>query len=469
MQPRNHTWMVNRFTYFKALSALVISLEIILGAPRTQPIQLEEKELLSQKEEYFRYRDTLKFQLPSEGVNGVEGGLSSSLPKENFVIDCMPIHKTLYELESQCSDVYINNVKTLIKSCPKLEENLNVWQQKNLAVFGTTLIVKVKDKYKTFSATPIGVKEADKLTQKVFISGSRLPYIKANPHLNDRPIECGNMLQVKSGNYPLLSMSEAVKGIGSVENYIDTDLRQGFNEFGGVFQQDSKRHGASSWKDRGISICEHLKKITPLNTGYKIGDQFTGTWGGSLVDSEQAIRIYFQENIEEIIKKIINSFAPEEKANSRIMGIVLHIHSKMDVCEICTASLLGFMENCNEHYSASGRQIAGKRSYVLENILKGISSLKMSGDFRMRITVSSREPYLKWVKVARRNWSGLDQISLIDNANQVIDFKTAKILFHTVFSERLKIYPKLLSVETEPGVNNAAETITISKAGLTLK
>lgn len=199
-------------------------------------------------------------------------------------------------------------------------------------------------------------------------------------------------------------------------------------------------------------------------------------WGASLFDSEQAIRMYFQSNIGNLITEALTAYSKitpekeplqklskddkesaemdkrtslahkksgeegkgEKKEFRSIVGLFLHIHSEMDMCAVCTASLDAFMRSFNQHFlrgEGKDHKIEGRSNCLLHRLTNSLSQYNskaghrnpevlLDPNFRFRVTTSSRDPYVKQISLtlSRRNWAGRDILSLKRPAEEALDF-----------------------------------------------
>ena len=383
--------------------------------------QFVERDLLVQKEEGFRYRDNLSFviQLPK---------------KKSKTIDFGYIHDTLRDFEKKSTDD--------ISAYP-------AFSKKNIATFGMSLLFKKGEDVKLITLSPASIGRSAEIDEvfvntdsvrKIFISGYECPLPNASKL---RPYT--------------FALKEATAPV-HVLDFLKSDLHKRVGDKG-VFDDNIKTYNSVFFKDMGdwTNVGERIrnklqrvervgevphshpdrKKESIKRQKEEISSQFEDGWEASLVDAEQSLRVYFQKNIQNLVQESIDNITPtlfgagsvssssktsgkidkgQKKENVQAFGLFLHVHSRMDVCAACSASLYGLMRGCNSHFSAPGYRINGNYNYLLNKLYDVLekNKVRFSGNFRFRITVSSREPYVKCpvVSISRRNWSGIDDISL---------------------------------------------------------
>lgn len=340
----------------------------------------EEVLISSPQEEYFRYRNELSFNF--NGFNQEQ-------------ISFIDIHNKLRELERNFTNEYIGKIDYLSGILGINEDLEKSMKRKNIAVFGVTLLYNNNNDIRKVSFIE---------SKKAFISGERLPFFNRR---GGREV----ISFLPNNNTFLSSLEESTNNYNSedIEKYINEDLFKGF--FIGK-QNERKKYYGIFGKENNI-----LPSYVPIAS--KIDDFFDNNgrfsrqgegWAASLVDSEQSLRIYFQEKFRNILEEILsekpsNLPSPSEE----VLGVMLHIHSRMDVCELCNASLVQMMHVCNRYYKQGG-VIDGYRSFLNDQFCNEFhkNNIQMSPQFRFRVTVSSREPYVKFARVFRRNWCGRD-------------------------------------------------------------
>lgn len=373
-------------------------------------------------EEGFRHRNNLSFKMPFN-VQGKEQ-----------IIDFSDAHELLKQFESGCQTSYLQKIEELEKNVsPAYKkahygEGLKSWKDKNIAVFSMSLLVKNGSDFSCVTLSPITPKQElpdsniqkkfllSRETRKVFISGDSLPYCSGLP----KPQQKLSSLSANAFDFPLYALEQAT-GIEDIRpekgkqvikaseraDYLDKDLCIGRIDktkfYGGLFQgeRDWQRVIGQRIKDKFSRIERHREKIT---------DQWDG-WGASLVDSEQSLRIFFQKNIQQLvdvaithIQSMYNQKAQQKytsgdegkiedheiegQPKAEILGLFLHIHSRMDMCEVCSASTYGFMRSFNDYLSvgkAGGYQLplsssaSQKRSshnYMLDEFLSALDLLR---------------------------------------------------------------------------------------------
>jgi hypothetical protein len=424
------------------IKSLILSL--LIGLLIEFPLQagwIKEKFLLDQKEEGFRYRDNLSFKF--------------KLGADETIVDFEHVHSSLNAFEKRCTEEYLEKIEILNSKLPEKAAPLE-WQHKNLAIFSVSLLFHMNDDIHQVNLSPCNLDNIpnnsshiiNPLTQRVFISGETLPFRDILPLAELKRI-------YNLGGFDLYSLAEATRytapnAYNERKKYIYEDLFKGFNlnkkYYNGLFDREID---GGDWQEYGISIVNKLQEINQNFRRSRISDQLEGTWGASLVDSEQSLRIYFQDNICEMLRECRRQIDPEVFLLP-IVGIVLHVHSRMDMCEVCSASLCGLMQHCNYHWKQPNNTIREGQSYLLEQIKLALQGCKLDSNFRFRITVSSRETYVKSASVSRRNWAGIDQFSLTSPPDrQSLDFVNTNHCAHKPYFDKeehkpIKLYSPVL-------------------------
>ena len=369
------TKMINKIIFCFFISICYLS------ATEDRKWLIDEKKLIP-KEECFRYRDKLQFKFPGE-----------------VSIDFDSVHDNLKNFETQCSDSYY---KKIDNACFRLgTDDKNNNKNKNLAVFSVSILLQNNDQ----------VRSAVFQENKLFISGEKQPFI-INNNVKGNNKQVIDFVEVDNKIVKVFSLENSIPNHYQNPNkirgyqdyskdrkkYLNEDLYIGFGirdrYYPGFF--GNQTHLPPSY----IPIAFTINNA--LNAG-NFSDQFYNKgcdsgWCGSLVDSEQSLRIYFQENCEGILDKLKELSKPN--LQEKVLGIVLHIHSHMDVCGLCNATLVQMMNMCNNHTYEH-------RSLLFEKFYNAFDNT-LSKDFRFRITITSKEPYIKLVKngLSRRNWCG---------------------------------------------------------------
>lgn len=433
--------------------------------------KIEEGELLTQKEEGFRYRDNLTFS-----ING-------------RILDFSEIHESLHFFERECSRLYLEKVdqlKSKVNSFGEDPEEIDKWKEKNIATFGMSLLIQDKEGVKCVTLSPApftidGVHKKNPLNvskivgnldykHPIFISGYRLPFYSYKKSDNRKYHEEINEINLFSGRVFIYSLEESINNSSKKSNsdkyrvdYLIQDLYRGYSDAGknysGIF---SEYQGDWAQQEIGRTVRNALRDICATTSfedkKRKITAPWNKTWGASLVDSEQSLRVYFQNNIKKLVIQAKKTYLDDEEKSvqqdkpdnpqkgkkpnppKKILGLVLHVHSRMDLCEVCTASLYYFMRSCNEHSSSKDDKINGKNNYLWNNLresLEGDSLFRPDRNFRFRITVSCGEPYVKTASVSRRNWAGKDGVSLQNMAMENLNFHDDDIYFaHKAYFDR---------------------------------
>lgn len=380
------------------------------------PISFYEERIRKPKEENFLYVSDLNFKVS----------------KNSSDINFNEIHNNLKDFEKKCTEVYKKEVE---KICLRLnistKENIN----KNISVFAVSILLKDKDgNIRKVTST---------YDELLFISGIKNPTFKRD----DLPSsEIINYLKIDDKEIEVRSLKKSYEGFYkrnsrnyiSYKEYFQNDLCTGW---------DDKYNGIFSQQENGDMFIH--KTITDVLNEGDISIQFKkirfkneNNWCGSLVDSEQSIRIYFQEHCKDILTKLIqDSFL---KPREIVSGIILHIHSHLDICELCNASLIQMMNVCNKHHKDKERQLLLSKSYLLEQFnnidVQGYPPLKIDKNFRFRIMASSRQPYKRYASLwlSRRNWCGKGNIEEKQDLNfnniQPIDYINNDYIFHKIYS-----------------------------------
>lgn len=385
---------------------------------------VDEKILINPKEEYLRYCNNLNF---------------------SFSINFDNVHNDLMNFEKTCTEAYLKKI-TEIQDRLGIKEEMK-GNNKNISVFGVSILIKEKNG-NVKKETSLTSLEGDKF---LFISGQRRPFFinnnvkgnncdtisylefdsKSGVHVNSLEESIPYEFQLKIFKEEKSKKNQNKKDhiiwSKSRKEYLKQDLCNGFTIYNGIFKKEN------------FYVPIHLTINNILNNqtddDEKFSNQLSG-WCGSLVDSEQSIRIYFQENCKKILKSLFDNSCtgPFDK----ILGIVLHVHSRMDVCELCNASLVQMMTVCNDHYIDIQKTTSSFPSYLFDQFLSVFNIEKLDPNFRFRITASSREPYMKNALLSRRNWCGQGVVvnkSNIINVfdNEVIDFINANYIAHKAF------------------------------------
>lgn len=369
-------------------------------------IAIEERTLIQPEEEYFRYRENLHFRFS---------------PHNPLSFD--ETHNRLRIFEKNCTHNYreqINEQCNILNVSDSLKISL---KRKNLAVFSVSIILQDGDLAPTILSTDT--------IPKVFISGNTCPFIPCevinkSVHIN------------KVNNCDVISLQEATNRYSpeSREIFMRKNLRDGFHgglrSYKGIFDIT---YQPPMYRSISLIFQDIFGKAPCYPIVGRFSDQWDG-WHSSLVDSEQSLRIYFQNKCKEILNDLLRKTILTP--NTIALGVVLHVHSRMDVCKLCNASLVQMMSVCNHHFidRIINRINDGDRSYLFDNFYDVFheNKIQFSRNFRFRITVSSRKEYSKLTnisRVSRRNWCGIDLHSF--TLNQSMDFINSNYIFHKAY------------------------------------
>ncbi len=208
------------------------------------------------------------------------------------------------------------------------------------------LIAIITERFKAISALKAG--ERDFLSHSILEDyEKRSKYIAAGPMVEKTYSECRAALAKHKG----LSFNK--KGLGAVPT--TAELSQETEKVGNIIAQlkdySFEHQGALESVDKELGIIK--KQIEDLATLKRQGDDINQALKGC-ADAEQHMLAYLTKDLVEL---------EGLPTNAEVDHIILHIHSRFDMCQFCAPSFWielkrpdGFLQDLRKAYTRSGKE-----------------------------------------------------------------------------------------------------------------